>query len=122
MIDFHVVIQLDVASRDGARALLVQTQLGMVARIQANGDQLEVEQDIDDILLHPFDAGVFVQYAVDLCFRYRATRHGGQKNAAQGITQGMPETPLERFDHNARMTRRSGRDFNDSWLQKFGDG
>ena len=102
--DFDVVIGLDVACRDRARALLDQAQLGAVARVHANGHGLEVQQDVNDILLHTLDAGVLMEHAFDLDFRDGRAGHRRQQHATQGIAQRVSETRARR----ARSRRAPG--------------
>src|ERR1035438_3028967 len=96
-------------------ALLVEPQLGDVARVHANGDQLEIEQNVDDVLLDALDGRVFVQYTLDRHFRDRGSRQGGQQNTAQRITERMTETAFERFDDNTRMAGGHGMYLDDPW-------
>ena len=110
-----------VAGGHRARALLVQPQLGDIARMHADGYQFEIEQDIDDILLHALDGRVLMQHAFDGHFRDCRSRQGRQQHAAQGIAQRVTETAFKRFDHNARMAGRHGMYFDDPRLQKFID-
>src|SRR5580658_4036507 len=103
--DLDVVVGLDVAGRHRSRTLLVQAQLGAVARVAAQGHRLQVQQDVDHILLHTLDAGVLVEYAVDLDLGDGAARHGRQQHAAQRVAERMAEATLERLDHHARLAR-----------------
>src|SRR5690606_37117430 len=73
-----IVVELNVASCDRTRPLLVQPQLRLIARIETNSNLLEVEQNVDDVLLNAFDARVLVEYPVDLRFGDRTARHGGK--------------------------------------------
>ena len=58
--------RLDVAGGDVARALLAQRHaLGAVA-LHLDGDVLDVEDDVGDVLAHAGDRREFMQHAVDL--------------------------------------------------------
>ena len=105
--DFDVVVQLDVTGRHRARALLVQAQLGAVARVHLQRHQLQVQQDVDHVFLHTLDAGVLVQHAVDFDFGDGAAGHGRQQYAAQRIAERMAKAALERLNHDARLARRN---------------
>ena len=105
--DFDVMVQLDVAGRHRARALLVQAQLGAVARMHAQRDQLQVQQDVDHVFLHTLDAGVLVQHAVDFDFGDGAAGHGRQQYAPQRIAERVAEAALERLNDHACLARRN---------------
>src|SRR5262249_44024097 len=66
---------------------------------------LQVEQDIDHVFLHAFDAGVLVQHAVDLDLGDGAAWHGRQQHPAQRVAERVAEATLERLDHHARLAR-----------------
>ena len=72
--DLDVVVARDVAGRDRPRALLVKAHFGDVPRMHPDRHGLEVEQDVDDILLHALDRRVLVQHALDLDLGDRRTR------------------------------------------------
>ena len=57
--DLYVMIQLDVTRGDRARALFRDPQFRRVTRIHADRDLLQVEENVDDILLHAFDTRVW---------------------------------------------------------------
>ena len=99
------MVGLDVAGADRARAFLRQPQLGLVTRVEAERDELEVEQDVDDVFLHAFDAGVFVEHPVDFDFGDRTARHRRQQHAPQRVAERMAEATLERFDDDLGVTR-----------------
>ena len=95
--DFNVMVKRDVTRRDRARALLAQGQVRALAVVHKNRYTLEVEEDIDDIFLYPFQGGVLMQYAVDRGFRNGTTDHGRKQNTTQRITQGVTEATLQRL-------------------------
>ena len=116
------MVALDVARADRARALLREAQLRLFARIQADRDLLEVQQDVDDVFLHALDAGVLVQHAIDLGLGDGAAGHRRQQHATQRVAQRMAEAALERLDHDTRLIRRGRCHLDDTGLQKFGYG
>ena len=59
------MIARDVARGNGPRSLLVQTYFGDVARMHADRDRFQIEEDVDHVLLDPFDRRIFVQHALD---------------------------------------------------------
>jgi hypothetical protein len=115
------MVARDIARRDRSRSLLVQAHLGDVARVHADGDRLQVEQNVDDVFLHPFDGRVFMQHALDLDLGDRRSRQGRQQHPAQRIAERVPEPALEWLDHDPRMARRHRLHLDDPWLQKFVD-
>ena len=120
--DLDVVIVSNIAGRDRTRAFLGQRQLGTIARVHAQGDVLQVQQDFDDILLHTFDAGVLVQHTLDLGLYDRCARHAGQQDTAQSVTQRVAEAALEGLDDDARASRGLGLHPDAARLQEFADG
>ena len=106
----------------GARALLVQAHDRLVARMHAQRDALQVEQDLDDVLLHALDARVLVQDAVDLGLDDRAAGHRRQQDAPQRVAQRVAEAPLEGLDDDARVLLGDLLDLDQTRLEKFGDG
>ena len=119
--DFDVVVRVDVAGRDRARALLRQAQLGAVTRVHLERDLLEVQQDVDHVFLHAFDGGVLMQHAFDLDLGDRRARHGRQQHATQRVAERVAEATLERLDDDARLARSRGLHLDDTGLQKFAD-
>jgi len=103
--DLDVVIGLNVAGGHRTRALLVQPQLRGIARVHPQRHRLQVQQDVDDVLLHTLDAGVLVQHPVDLDLGDRAAGHRRQQHATQRVPERMAEATLERLDHHARLAR-----------------
>ena len=99
--DLDVLRQLEVARRDRAGAFLRQRDDRFVGVVQHDADALEVQQDVDDILLHTFHRAVFVQHVVDLHFRDRAAGHRRQQNASQRIAQRVAKATLERLERHA---------------------
>src|SRR5207237_10188822 len=92
--DLYVVIDRDVAGRDDASALLVEHDRRLIHVVQADGDVLEVQEDLDDVLLQTFQRGVLVEHAVDLDFGDGGTRNRGQQDATQRVAKRVTETAL----------------------------
>ncbi len=114
--NLDVVIAGNIAGRHGSGTLLVQAHFGNIARMHADRDRLEIQQDVDDVFLHALDGGVFVQHAFDLDLGDGCARQRGQQHAPQRVAQGVTKTPFERFDHDARMARRHRLYFDDPRL------
>src|SRR5579862_8639619 len=89
----------------GPRAFLVQPQLGGVALMHPQRNGFQIEQDVDHVLLHTLDAGVLVQYAVDLDLGDGTAGHGRQQHAPQRVAERVAEAALERLDHHPRLPR-----------------
>ena len=109
----------NVAGGHRARALLGQRQLRMITRVHANGDVLEIQQNLDHVLLHTLDAGVLVQHTLDLGFDNGRTRHAGQQHTAQRVAESVAETTLEGFNNNPRPRRALRLDVDTAGLQKL---
>jgi hypothetical protein len=95
--DLDVVGSLDVACGNHALALLAQIEHRFVAVVQLEYDALEVEQQVDNVFLHPVDGRILMQHAADVDFGGCEARHRRQENATQGVAQRVAVTPLERF-------------------------
>ena len=79
--------------------------LGALA-VHAEGDFLDVEHDVGDVLAHAGDRREFVQHAVDLHRRHRRALQRRQQHAAQRIAERQAEAALERLgDHGGEATR-----------------
>ncbi len=113
------MVQLDVARRYGARSFLRDPEFGRIARVHTNGYLLQVQENIDDVLLHTFDTRVLVQYPFYLHFRDRRTRHRRQQDATQRIAKRMTEAALERLDRDLRLKIVDRRDLDDTRFQKL---
>ncbi len=98
--DLDIVIGLDIGGGHDARALLLQAQGGVLDVLHADGDVLEVQQNLKHVFLQTFDRGVLVQHAIDLDFGDRIAGDRGQQHATQGVAQRMAVATLQRFDHD----------------------
>ncbi len=115
------MVTLDVAGADRARALLDEPQLRLVARVHAHRHLLEVQQHVDDVLLHALDRGVLVQHAVDLDLGDRRARQRRQQHAPQRVAERVAEAALERLDDDARVPGALLGHLDDAGLQKLSD-
>ena len=117
--DRDVTHRLDVARRDGARALLAHDHaLGSVA-LHLDGDFLDVEDDVGDILAHAGDRGEFVQHAVDLYRGHRGAAQRRQEHATQRIAERQAEAALERLGDERRHRLVLGRELDLVRLDQF---
>ena len=113
------MVGLDVTRGHRARALLLQAQLRAIARVHADRDRLEVQQDVDDVFLDALDAGVLVQHAFDLSLGDGAAGHGREQHPAQRVAERMAEATLERLDGDARLARGNGLHLHHAGLQEL---
>jgi hypothetical protein len=74
---------------------LLELERGLGAVVQLHHDALEVEDDVDDVLLHPLDRGVLVENAGDLHLGRGVAGHRREQDAAQRIAQRVPVAALE---------------------------
>ena len=95
--DLDVADRLDVAGKDGARALLAHDHaLGLVA-FHADCDLLDVQDDVRDIFANAGDRGEFMQDAVDLHRRDGGAAQRGQEDTAQCVAERQAEATLKRL-------------------------
>ena len=73
--DLDVLMRLDVGGRDRPFASLGKLEGHVVAIVQLENYAFEVEQDVDDVLLHTVQRRVLVQHAGDLYFGGCITGH-----------------------------------------------
>ena len=64
--DLDIGAALDVAGAGHARAFLLQHHALDAIGVLAQGDFLDIEDDVGDVLAHAVDRGELVQHAVDL--------------------------------------------------------
>src|SRR5690606_8464304 len=98
--DLDAGITLDVTGGDHTPALAADLHRDLVTAVQADGDVLEVQQDVQDILLQTLDRRVLVQHAVDLGFHDGGTGNGRQQHAAKRVAERVTESALERLNHD----------------------
>ncbi len=75
--DLDGMALLDIASRDRPRTFFGQCQARLThSFLQGNRHTFQVEENIDHILLHTLDGGVFVQHLLNLALDNRGARNG----------------------------------------------
>jgi hypothetical protein len=97
---------VDVAGGDSARAGLAQGHaLGALA-LHLDGDRLDVQDNVGDVLAHARDRGELMQHAVDLDGGDGGTLERGEQHATQRIAERHAEAALERTrDHGGQTLR-----------------
>ncbi len=101
----HVADGLNVTGSDRARPLLLHDHpLGTFA-LHLDGDVLDVEHHVGDVLAHAGDRGELVQHAVDVHRLHRRALERGEQNAAQRIAERDAESPFEGLGNRRRDPR-----------------
>ena len=90
----------------------------VVAVVELQHDALQVEQDVDDVLLHAVERRVLVQHAGDPDLGRRVARHRRQQHAPQRVAQRMAVPALERLHHHLGVERRAGLHVDDARFQQ----
>ena len=62
--------------------------------VHAQGELLDVEDDVDNVLAHSLHGGELMHYAIDLDGGHRGALQARQQNPAQGVAQGDAEAAL----------------------------
>ena len=88
--------------------------------MHADAEIFQVEQDINDILLHTGDGRVFVQHAVDFDLHHGAAGQGRQKHTPQGVAESVPKAPIQRLQGDPGAALVDGFHINQTRLQQFG--
>jgi hypothetical protein len=65
----------------------LRTTMRLAVAFHADGDFLDVENDVGDIFAHTRDRREFVQHAIDLDRGHGSAAQRGQQNAAQRIAE-----------------------------------
>ena len=99
---------------------LAERQRGLVVAVHADGDVLEVQQNLDDVFLQAFERGVLVQHAVDFDFDDRAAGDRRQQHATQRVAERVAEATLHRLDHDLRAIGADAFDVNAARTQHIG--
>ena len=81
--------------------------------------RLQVQQDVDDVLLDAFDAGVLVQHAFDLGLDDGRAGHRREEHAPQRVAERVTEAALERLDRDARAVGTEGLNLDGPRPQEF---
>ena len=96
----------------------LQVEHRFLAVVQLQHDALQVEQDVDDILLHAVDGGVLVQHPADLDLGRRKAGHRGQQHPAQSVAQRVAIAALERLHGHLGVEGGDRLNVDDARLQK----
>jgi hypothetical protein len=87
--------------------------------VQLHHHALEVEDDVDDVLLHPLDRGVLVQHAGNLDLGGGVAGHRREQDAAQRVSERVAVAALEGLHDHLRMRGRQVLDIDDAGLQEI---
>ena len=119
--DLDVAGRLDVAGGDDAGAAALEDQALDALALHLDGDVLDVEDDVVDVLAHAGDRREFVQHAVDMDRGDRRALQRRQQNAAQRVAERQAEAALERLGDDGRDAARivAGRDIELVRLDEF---
>jgi hypothetical protein len=90
--------ELDVTCSDVGRAGHAQVDGARLFVLRTDHELFEVEDDVRDVLGHPFDRGELVQHSVDLHLGDSGPRDGREKSPAQRVAQRVAEAGLQRLD------------------------
>ena len=100
-----VADSLDVAGSNRARSLLFHHHSFRAFALHLDGDVLDVEHHVGDILAHTCDRGKLMQHAVNMHRLHSRALQRRQKNAAQRIAERDPKATFERFGDHSRNPR-----------------
>ena len=115
----NIVASLDIFGGHDAFAGLVDGEQSLVTAVELDGQSLQIQQDVDNIFLHPFDHGVLVHNTRDAHLGGRVAAHGGQQDATQGISQRVTIPALERLERDTSLAGGDAVDLNDARLQQI---
>src|SRR5690606_32766266 len=93
---------LEITGSDLAGALGREVQRLLVDSVHADDDPLQVQDDVDDVFLDPFDGGELVLHTLDLDAGDGRTRDPGEQRPPHRVAQGVTEPRLERLDNELR--------------------
>ena len=96
----HIADSLNVAGCNSARPLLFDDHAFRTLALHLDGDVLDIEHHVGDVLAHACDRGKLVQHAIDMHRLHRRTLQGGQQNASQRVAERNAEAALERFGNH----------------------
>ena len=91
----------------GPGPFLCRRSSATVARVHAQRDALQVQQDVDDVFLHALDAVYSCSTPSISTSVIARAGHRRQQHAPQRVAQRVAETALERLDHDPRLARRT---------------
>ena len=100
--DLDVVDGGDVAGGDLARPRLLQNHPLRAVALHLDGDVLDIEHEIRDVLADTGDRGKLMQHAIDMHGDDRGALQRGEQNAAQRVAERQAEAALQRLRHDRR--------------------
>ena len=106
IVDLHASGNLDVACGQFTFALLAQVGHDGLVVLRRDGELLDVQDDLSDVLGHAGNGAELVQYAINADAGNSGAGDGGQQSTAEGVTHGVAETGLQRLDGEARAVGR----------------
>ena len=102
VVDFHTSWRLNGTGSHLTCAFGAQVHHHWLIRVRGNGQPLDIEEYVGNILLHTGDGGKFVQHTVNFDAGHCGPRDGGQQGAAQRIPQGVAKAWFQWFDNKPR--------------------
>ena len=96
--DFNVVVRLNIARCHNTGTRCSQSQLCFIFAVHDKRHTLEIQQNLNNVLLHALDSRVLVQNAVNFHFGNCATWHGRQQNTAECIAERVTKATLKRLE------------------------
>ena len=100
--DLRVTRHRNIARAHRTRTLLAQGHALDGIGLHADGNRLDVQDDVGDIFAYTGDRGEFMQYTVNLHGGDGRTLQRRQQNATQGIAQGQAKATLKRLGDEGR--------------------
>ena len=101
--DLDIADSLNVASRNDAWAFLADDHALRALAFHADGDFLDVQNDIRNVFADARDRREFMQNAIDLNGGHGSAAKRRQKHATQSITERQTETAFQRFSNDGCM-------------------
>src|SRR5208337_4809148 len=89
--------RLDVAGGDGAGAAALEDETLDALALHLDGDVLDVEHNVDDVLADAGDRRELVQHAIDVDRSDRGALQRREQHAPQRVAEGLAEAALERL-------------------------
>src|SRR5690606_35285151 len=101
--DLDIADSLNVASRNDAWAFLADDHALRAFAFHADGDFLDVQNDIRNVFADARDRREFMQNAINLNGGHGSAAKRRQKYAAQSIAECQTETAFQRLSNNGCM-------------------
>ncbi|MNT73930.1 hypothetical protein D3C72_2126910 [compost metagenome] len=111
--------QFQITSQDRAFTFLFQGKNDTVTTMQFEYYTLQVQKNVDDILPNTVKSGILMQNASNSNFGRCVTRHRREQDPAQGVTQSMGITTLERLHRHTGVCSRNRLHIDQTRFQKF---